>query len=62
MWKTITQLNKENLDKLVFYLLIIFLPINLGKHFEILDSYVWGFLSDYLIPTVYVQDILVFRE
>jgi len=46
-------------SKKIFYLLVLFLPVNLGKHFEILDSYVWGLVVDYLVPTIYVQDILV---
>lgn len=46
-------------SKRIFYLLVLLLPMNLGKHFEILDSYVWGLLVDYLVPTIYVQDILV---
>lgn len=47
------------IHKLLFYLLIIVLPLNLGKHYEIVDSYVSGILVDYLIPTIYIQDILV---
>ncbi|HLD51508.1 hypothetical protein A3K34_04480 [candidate division WWE3 bacterium RIFOXYC1_FULL_40_10] len=46
--------------KKLFFLLILLLPLNLGKHFVIKDSYVLGLLIDYLIPTIFVQDILVF--
>ena len=52
---------KEKLLKIseFLYLLLIFLiPVNLGKHFEIVDSYVGGVLVDYLVPTIFVQDIL----
>lgn len=48
------------LSKKIFLILIFLIPLNLGKHFEILGSYVWGVLSDYLIPVVYVQDLLIF--
>ena len=47
------------IHKFLFYLLILLLPLNLGKHYEIVDSYVSGLLVDYLIPTVYVQDLLI---
>ena len=46
-------------SKVLFFVLVLLLPVNLGKHFELFDSYVWGVLSDYLIPTLYAQDILV---
>jgi hypothetical protein len=47
------------LSRYLFNVLVILLPLNLGKHFEIISSYVWGILIDYLIPTIYVQDIIV---
>lgn len=47
------------LSRSVFYVLVALLPLNLGKHFEVYDSYVWGILSDYLVPTVYLQDLLI---
>ncbi len=43
----------------IFYLLIILLPLNLGKHFYFDWSYVNGLLIDYHIPTIFVQDILI---
>ncbi|MBW6441716.1 O-antigen ligase family protein [Patescibacteria group bacterium] len=48
-----------NISKSLFYLLVFLIPVNLGKHFELIESYVWGILTDYLIPTIYVQDILI---
>lgn len=42
----------------IFYLLIFLLPNNLGKHFIYSFSYINGLLVDYLIPTLYIQDIL----
>lgn len=46
-------------SNLLFYILIFLLPLNLGKHFISTDSYVRGLLIDYLIPTLYIQDILI---
>lgn len=46
--------------KKLFYLIILCIPLNLGKHFIIRDSYVRGLLIDYLIPTVYVIDLMIF--
>ncbi|HSX39839.1 MAG TPA: O-antigen ligase family protein [Candidatus Saccharimonadales bacterium] len=48
------------LHKKLFYLLIFLLPINLGKHFIFNWAYVGGLLIDYLLPTIYFIDILVF--
>ena len=46
------------MTKVIFYILAMCLPINLGLHFILPSSYVGGLLVDYLIPTVFVQDIL----
>ncbi len=46
------------LSRLFFFLLVLLIPLNLGRHFIIPDAFVWGTLVDYLIPTIYVQDIL----
>jgi len=48
------------LSKKLFYFLIFILPLNLGKHFITNKSYVDGILVDYLVPTIYIQDIFVF--
>ena len=53
-----TQEKALNLSKKLFLVLVLVIPLNLGKHFLIKDAYVWGILVDYLIPTVYFQDIL----
>ncbi len=45
--------------KFIFYLLVFLLPLNLGKHFIFRWSYVNGLLVDYLVPTVYVTDLLI---
>lgn len=44
----------------LFYLLVFLLPLNLGKHFIVSESYVKSYLVDYLIPTVWATDLLVF--
>ena len=43
----------------LFYLILFLLPTNLAKHFPLSSSYVSGILVDYLIPTVYLTDILI---
>jgi len=50
---------RERLEDLLLYLIVFCLPLNLGKHFILNLCYVNGRLIDYLIPTLYVQDILV---
>ncbi len=47
------------LERIVFYLLLFFLPTQLGKHFWPDFSIVSGVRVDYLSPTLYVTDILV---
>jgi O-antigen ligase len=42
-----------------FYLLIIFLPTQFGKHFFPNFSFVYGLRIDYLSPTIYVTDVLI---
>lgn len=49
----------NKIQKLLFYLIIFLIPCNLGKHFIQPWSYVNGILIDYLIPTLYLTDILV---
>ncbi|MDO8621019.1 MAG: O-antigen ligase family protein [Candidatus Levybacteria bacterium] len=49
----------QNLERLIFYLLILFLPTQLGKHFWSDFSIVSGIRVDYLSPTIYVTDIFI---
>lgn len=44
---------------ILFYIILLALPLNLGKHFIFDFSYSEGALIDYALPTVYVQDILI---
>lgn len=43
---------------ILFNLLAFFLPTQLGLHLNFLQTPVYGFTIDYLIPTVYLTDIL----
>ncbi|MFZ5424418.1 MAG: O-antigen ligase family protein [Patescibacteria group bacterium] len=49
----------EKLHKKIFYLIILFLPVNMGYHFSSINSYVEGYLVDYLIPTLFLLDLLI---
>lgn len=49
----------ETLSEKLIIALFITLPWNLGKHFELKISYINGFLVPYLIPTIYVQDLII---
>lgn len=46
-------------QNILFYSLVFLLPLNLGKHFIVSEAYVKSHLIDYLIPTVWVTDLLV---
>ena len=49
----------EKLTKFFFFLLILLIPIQLGKHFWPSFSFVSGIRVDYLSPILYVSDIAV---
>ncbi len=51
--------NTKNFEAKIFALLLLFLPVNLAKHFIFNFCYVDGILVDYLIPTIYLTDIFV---
>lgn len=40
-------------------LLVLLLPLQLGRHFWPADSYIFGLKVDYLSPTFYLQDIII---
>lgn len=50
---------KESAGEKLSIILFLILPWNIGKHFEISASYLEGTLIPYLVPTLYLQDILV---
>src|SRR3989344_696217 len=47
-------------EYILFYLIILFLPTQLGKHFWPDFSIVSGIRVDYLSPTVYFTDVFIF--
>ncbi len=49
----------QKTENILFYLLLFFLPTQLGKHFWPDFSFVAGLRVDYLSPTVYVTDLLI---
>src|SRR5581483_7422034 len=53
------QYLRQSLEKLLFFLSILFLPSQLGKHFWPTFSYVEGIRIDYLSPTLYLTDVLI---
>lgn len=48
-----------HIEKFVFFLLLVFLPTQFGKHFWPSFSSVLGIRVDYLSPTLFATDILV---
>lgn len=50
----------SRIERILWYLFILFLPTQLGKHFWTDFSIVTGIRIDYLSPTLYITDILVF--
>jgi len=44
----------------LLFIFILLLPTQLGKHFFLPFSYLSGVRSDYLAPTIYLTDIIVF--
>jgi len=51
---------RSNLNRVLFFLFIFFLPTQLGKHFFLPFSYISGVRVDYLAPTIYLLDIIIF--
>jgi O-antigen ligase len=45
------------LHRILFYLLLVFLPVQLGRHFWPDFAFVSGIRVDYLSPTVYLTDL-----
>jgi len=48
------------LHQKLFYLLVLLLPVQLGYHLWPSWSYVYGLRIDYLSPTLYLTDLLIF--
>src|SRR3990167_1779300 len=51
---------KINLEQLIFYLILLFLPTQFGRHFWPSFSFIYGIRVDYLSPILYLTDILIF--
>ena len=49
----------QNIDNVLYLLLMVFLPTQFGRHFWLDDSLVAGLHIDYLSPTLYVTDLLI---
>ena len=58
--KEFWSLGQNKLSLTFFYLLILFLPTQLGKHFFPAFTFIYGLRIDYLSPTLYLTDILIF--
>ncbi len=50
----------KGIEKNLFYLILLFLPTQLGRHFWPSFSFVQGIRIDYLSPTIYLTDVLIF--
>lgn len=48
------------INKVLFFLFLFLLPTQFGKHFFLPFSYISGVRVDYLAPTVYLLDIIIF--
>lgn len=53
------KLKLQKLEKVLFFLTILFLPTQLGKHFWPDFSFVYSLRIDYLSPVIYFWDLLV---
>lgn len=51
--------NLQNLEKLLFFLTVLLLPTQLGKHFWPPFSSIYSLRIDYLSPTIYFGDLIV---
>src|SRR5687768_10565446 len=52
-------LKLQRIEQVLFFLTILFLPTQLGKHFWPDFSFVYSLPIDYLSPTLYFWDLLV---
>lgn len=49
----------KRFEKTLFFLVLLSIPIQLGKHFWPTSAFINGIRVDYLSPTIYVSDVLV---
>src|ERR1035437_3777462 len=52
-------LSQNKIAYSLFYLLVLFLPTQFGKHFWPNFSFVFGLRLDYLSPTIYLTDVFI---
>ncbi len=52
--------NTHSFKQCAFFLFLLFLPTQFGKHFFPAFAYINGVKIDYLSPTLYITDIIVF--
>lgn len=57
-FKSCSHITMKQLNNLLLFLFILFLPTQFGKHFFLHFSYLSGVRVDYLAPTVYLTDII----
>lgn len=50
---------KINTERLIFYLVLLFLPTQFGRHFWPSFAFIYGIRVDYLSPTLYITDLLI---
>lgn len=58
--QSIKQAYFDLINKALFFVLMLILPFQLGRHFFFPFSYIYGIRVDYLSPTLYLQDIIIF--
>lgn len=56
----LSNLKLNNIQRSLFYLLILFFPTQFGRHFWPDISFIKGIRVDYLSPTLYFTDLLIF--
>ena len=49
----------KKIHRILFFLLLLLLPVQLGRHFWPEFALVFGIRIDYLSPTIYLTDLLV---
>ena len=55
-----SSVRKTRLEEFIFLLILLLLPTQFGKHFWPNFSYISGVRIDYLSPTIYLTDVLIF--
>ncbi len=56
----LSSVRKTKLEEFIFLLILLLLPTQFGRHFWPNFSYISGVRIDYLSPTIYLTDVLIF--